>query len=88
MSALPAARWALSPTDYRAHAVVPNGATAGVMVARCGHPMPREAGLDDVHRGEVCASCVLLVAPSFKRRGELLNAARDAEGLGEWFPRR
>ncbi len=76
----------LSPTDYRAHAVVPDGATAGVMVARCGHPMPREAGLDDVPRAQACPPCVLLVAPLFAQRGKLVNAARDAEGLGEWFP--
>ncbi len=81
----PAGRWALSPRDYRAHAV--SGLTGdSTMAARCGHSMPPEAGLDDGPRAQVCAGCLLAVAPTFEVRGALVNAARDAEGLGEWFP--
>ncbi len=56
------------------------------MAARCGHVMPVEAGLDDSPRAAVCPRCALAVAPTFEARGALVNAARDAEGLGEWFP--
>ncbi|MPZ67834.1 MAG: hypothetical protein GEU83_20890 [Pseudonocardiaceae bacterium] len=81
----PAVRWALSPRDYRAHAV---SGLAGdsTMAARCGHVMPVEAGLDDSPRAQLCAACVLAVAPTFEARGGLVNAARDADGCGEWFP--
>lgn len=81
----PAARWALSPRDYRAHAV--SGLTGdSTMAARCGHVIPVEAGLDDEPRAQTCPRCVLVVAPTFEERGELVNAARDADGCGEWFP--
>lgn len=84
----PAVWWALSPRDYRAHVVTDgSGRRTGLaMTARCGHTMPPETGLDDGPRAQVCAGCVLMVAPTFEARGALVNAARDAEGLGEWFP--
>jgi hypothetical protein len=80
--------WALSPTDFQAHAVTdgPDSVTCprckrtthhptdiaegycgachdwtsdpSVMTARCGHTMPREAGLDDVPRALVCRPCL------------------------------
>lgn len=78
-------RWSLSPRDYRAHAVIDLTGDS-TMTARCGHVMPVEVKFDDLPRAQVCPRCVLMVAPTFEARGELVNAARDAEGLGEWFP--
>jgi hypothetical protein len=67
-------RWALSPSDYRAHAVAVEAYRdgLGVMTARCGHDMPTAAGLDDAPRATLCAGCVLMDALALEqpRRGE------------------
>ncbi len=78
------ALWALSPHDFQAHAVTDPG-EIGMLVARCGHTMPRAAGLHTVPRASLCPSCVLTVAPDVGDRAELLRTARDAQGLGPWF---
>lgn len=74
--------WAVSPDDHRAHAVTGPG-QEGKLTAWCGHTMaPPTAGLDEVPRAQLCPSCAVAVAPDFADRCELVNAARDAEGLG------
>lgn len=79
-------RWALSPLDYRAHAVTDaTGGPPGGMVARCGHHLPVAAGLDEVPRAALCAGCAVMVAPEVEDRAALIRASRpedDLDGCG------
>ncbi|MGH4019724.1 MAG: hypothetical protein ACRDT0_10915, partial [Pseudonocardiaceae bacterium] len=63
-------RWVLSPVDFRAHVLAETAdGSLGVWIARCGHGMPSEAGVDPVPRGAACPSCALVT---------------DADGF-DWF---
>lgn len=55
-------RWSLSPTDFKAHALVDQGEPLAVLTTRCGAQMPVEAGIDTSPRAALCPACVRVIA--------------------------
>ncbi|MGH4018949.1 MAG: hypothetical protein ACRDT0_06850 [Pseudonocardiaceae bacterium] len=53
-------RWVLSPVDFYAHVLAEDDDPLGIWIARCGHGIPAEAGVDPVPRGAACPSCALV----------------------------
>ena len=59
-------RWALSPLDFRAHAVTAlDDHPIGVLIARCGHRLPMVVELDSEPPGAPCPACATAVYPQF-----------------------
>jgi len=57
-------RWALSPLDFRAHAVTElDDHPIGVLIARCGHRLPMVVELDAQPPGAPCPACAIAVDP-------------------------
>ncbi len=64
--------WALSPLDFRAHAVTEHdNHPIGVLIARCGHLLPMVVTIDPTPPGAPCPACALVVdpAPPHRRGG-------------------
>ena len=60
----PAFGWALSPLDFRAHAVTEHGDhPIGVLIAHCGHRLPMVVQIDPAPPGAPCPACTLAVDP-------------------------
>lgn len=57
-------RWALSPLDFRAHAVTEiDDHPIGVLIARCGHRLPMVVEFDPEPPGAPCSTCAVAVDP-------------------------
>ena len=57
-------RWALSPLDFRAHAVAEfDNHPIGVLIARCGHRLPMVVELEPEPPAAPCQACAMAVAP-------------------------
>jgi len=56
--------WALSPLDFRAHAVTEHGNhPIGVLIAHCGHLLPMVVEIDAAPPGRPCPGCTLAINP-------------------------
>ena len=56
--------WALSPLDFRAHAVIEHdNHPIGVLIACCGHLLPMVVTIDPTPPGAPCPACTLAIDP-------------------------
>ena len=74
---LSAVGWALSPLDFRAHAVTEHdNHPIGVLIAQCGHLLPMVVEIDAAPPGRPCPACTLAINSAVPTSG----AARDDLG--------